>query len=314
MDNHLIVARDIALPDGTLTQEAVVEPHATDESSASVRSRSASEASSSENISNQGSLEDHPYDIHELAAIITDFYKFLATLHYDPADLKLPPPQGWDAATLPNDIVETKSKDVIELMKHLPYFAVNEVSTHCHYKSTLIDYSDPSDHDNARLPDELLEDLCDNYKPRSDETYDRSHLLVIAWGYESNGTQWILDVSRGQIIEDIIGSTYCDGVDIKDFFEDLRHKFSSLVHIPCPGRETLLDITEPPQVVDITKEQVRAQTEHWGTELDLQFVRQVYRQHGWPHNFQRTEAVRFINELLAPDEERRGEWEPISHP
>lgn len=313
MDNHLVVARDIALPDRTLTQETVVEPHATDESSASVHSRSASEASSSEDDSYQGSLGDHPYDIDELAAIITDFYKFLATLHYDPADLKLPPPQGWDAATLPNDIVETKSKDVIELMKHLPYFAVNDTPVHCHQQCKLVDYTDHFDHSNARIADELLDDLCDNFSLGPDESCDRSHLLVIAWGYGNGGTQWILDVSRGQIIEDVIPTWYCDPVDIKEFFDQLKHKFSSLVHIPCPGRETLLDTTEPPQMVAITEDQVRTQTENWGTELDLQFVRQVYRQHGWPNDFRRTEAVRFLEEFMAHDEERRGEWSTVEH-
>ena len=113
-------------------------------------------ASEAENNSD----EQSPYDIQELAAILTDFYRFLATLHYDPADLKLPPPEGWDSALLPANIVYSKSEDVVELMKRLPYFTENQKSTHVHYKSKLVDYTDPEGYDHAEMHDDFLDGLC----------------------------------------------------------------------------------------------------------------------------------------------------------
>lgn len=271
---------------------------------------SASEAESSASDAS----EQSPYDIQELAAIFTDFYEFLATLHYDPADLKLPPPQGWDAAIFPKSLVDSKSEDVVELMKHLPYFKENQKSTHIHYKSKLIDYTDSEGHGHAEMYDEFLdEDFCRWLEEDHGETNYRRHLLVISGGYESGGRTFILDVRRGEIIEDIVRCTTCGPVDVKEFFDDLKNKFQSLELIPCPGRETQSAAAEPAKAAAIFEEEVRAQTEEWGTDLDLQFVRQVYRQYGWPHDFRRTEAVGFIEEFMAQDKERREEWEPAFH-
>lgn len=61
---------------------------------------SSSEAGGSASDASEQSL----YDIKELAAIFTDFYSFLATVHYDSIDLNLPPPEGWDAAIFPKSV------------------------------------------------------------------------------------------------------------------------------------------------------------------------------------------------------------------
>lgn len=266
-------------------------------------------ASEAENNSD----EQSPYDVQELAAIFTDFYRFLATLHYDPADLKLPPPEGWDPAILPANIVYSKSEDVVELMKCLPYFAENQKSTHVHYKSKLVDYTDPEGYDHAEMHDGFLDGVCAWFNHGDSQVLRRSDLLVIASGYESGGREFILDVLHGEIIEDIIRYDTCAPVDVKEFLEDLKSKFRSLELIPCPGRETLITAAEPEKEAAISEDQVRAQTEDWGTDLDLQFVRKIYRQYGWPHDFRRAEAIGFIEQFMAQDEERRGEWELAFH-
>jgi hypothetical protein len=257
--------------------------------------------------------EQSPYDIEELAAIFTDFYKFLATLHYDPADLKLPPPQGWDTAMFSTAIVNSKSEEVVALMQRLPYFKENQKSTHVHYKSKLIDYTDVNGHGHAEMHDSFLEDLCAWFNQGDESTYRRSDLLIISGGYESGGREFILDVLRGEIVEDIIRCDTCDPVDVKEFLEDLKNKSRSLELIPCPGRETQVTAAGPAKPVAISEEEVRAQTESWGTDLDLQFVRQVYRQYGWAHDFRRTEAVDHIEDFMAKDKERREEWETAFH-
>lgn len=73
-----------------------------------------------------------PYTIEELAAFFTDFYHFLANLHYDPVNLKLPPVSGWNTALLPKTVVSSKSDNVVQLMRHLPYFKGTEIPTHVH--------------------------------------------------------------------------------------------------------------------------------------------------------------------------------------
>lgn len=277
---------------------------------ASLDAASEAGSSASHDSHDSDASEQSPYDIQELAAIFTDFYKFLATLHYDPADLKLPPPEGWDPAIFSPTIVSSKSEDVVALMQRLPYFTENQKSTHVHYKSKLIDYTDPEGLGHTEMYDDFLEGWLDQ---DDDRTHRRSDLLVIAGGYESGGRTFVLDVLRGEILEEIIRCNDCDPVDVKEFFEDLKNRFRSLELIPCPGRETHTAAAVPANAVVIEEEEVRAQTEEWGTDLDLQFVRQVYRQYGWPHDFRRTEAVGFIEEFMAKDKERREEWERAFH-
>lgn len=286
------------------------EPPNLSDTHASLDAASEAGSNASDESYDSDASEQSPYGIEELAATFTDFYKFLATLHHDPADLKLPPPQGWDPVLFSTTIVSSKSEDVVALMQLLPYFAENQKSTHVHCQSKLIDYTDPKGHGHAETYDGMLEGWLDQ---GDDGTHRRADLLVIAGGYESGGRTFVLDVLRGEIIEEIIRCNDCDPVDVKEFFEDLENRFRSLELIPCPGRETRRAAAVPANAVAISDEEVRAQTEEWGTDLDLQFVRQVYQRYGWPDDFRRIEAVGFIEEFMAQDKERRDEWERAFH-
>jgi hypothetical protein len=75
------------------------------------------------------------YTAEELAATFLDFYIFLTTLHYDAADLKIPPPEGWPNLT-PEHLASYKSSFAIEVLRRLPYF---DSEATIHYKSDLID-------------------------------------------------------------------------------------------------------------------------------------------------------------------------------
>lgn len=257
------------------------------------------------------SSEEPPYSVQELAAVFIDFYKFLATLHYDPADLKMPPPEGWDTAVLPPAIVSSKSEEVVALVKIMPYFKKNERSTHVHYKSKLIDYTDPEQHRHAKSYDEMIQGTLGE-PGDDDKPWEYTRLITIAMGYESGGTTLILDVFRGEITEDIVRMITCGPEDVRNFFEDLKEKFRSLQLIPCPGRE-VGDMEVPELDRVIAEDEIRAQTEEWGTHLDWQFVRQVYRQYGWPNDFRRQEAIEFMDGFMARNKHLRGEWEPARH-
>ena len=268
-------------------------------------------AAASDEVSEEASQtsEQSPYTTHELAAIFTEFYKFLTNLHYDEADLKIPPDSGWDIKALPDRIVDSKSEDVVELMRHLPYFKENEKSTHIHYKSKLIDYIDPERHGDAKAQDQMLEVMHEEFKCSNGDIVDHSNLLYIAAGYESGGREFILDVLHGEMTEDEIRCGTCGPVDVKAFFEGHKEDLRSLRLIPCPGRETAEAARVPESTRSISEEEVEAQSERWGTDLDWQFVRQVYRNYGWPHAFQHREATAFIDNFMARHQDRRDVWE-----
>lgn len=193
----------------------------------------------------------------------------------------------------------------------MPYFKENERSTHVHYKSKLIDYTDPEQHHHAKFYDEILPNTL-NEPLGGDKPLDYSRLLTVAGGYESGGTTLILAVFHGEITEDIVRCSTCGPEDARNFFEDLKEKFRSLQLIPCPGRE-IGGLRAPELDREIAEDEIRAQTEEWGTDLDWQFVRQVYRHYGWPNDFLRQEAFKYIDEFMSRNVNLRGEWEPAFH-
>jgi len=82
--------------------------------------------------------DDTPfYTAEELGAIFLDFYKFLATLHYDLADLRIPPSGGWPDLP-PDNLTGHKSEFAIKVLRHLPYF---HSRASFHYKSRLMDFT-----------------------------------------------------------------------------------------------------------------------------------------------------------------------------
>jgi hypothetical protein len=63
-----------------------------------------------------------PYNRDEVIASVTKFYTFLTThLHFDPSELKNPPPDGWTQITSTRFTDQHKSDTVIDLLQHLPY-------------------------------------------------------------------------------------------------------------------------------------------------------------------------------------------------
>ncbi|GIZ49129.1 hypothetical protein CKM354_001216600 [Cercospora kikuchii] len=228
-----------------------------------------------------------PYTPEGLVWFFTDFYEFLATLHYDPADLKYPPPEGWDKSMLPNTIMEKKSEGVVEFMRQLPYFRqrADGKSTHIMNGSEI---------------------WCTLTGP-----VDHSNLLVFAAGWESFGRTFIIDVLHGEITEEIVRCDTVSFVEVEPFFEDLKEKYRSLQLIPCPGRITCEAHGIPERSEEIAEVEVLAQKDVWfgGSDLDWQYVRQVYRQFGWPDEFRRDEAFAFLEGFMERNGHRPGDWE-----
>lgn len=258
----------------------------------------------SEYSSTSSSLRGPPYTPEELGAIFLDFYTFLTTLHYDPAELKVPPPGGWPGIT-PELCAHFKSNFAIEVLRHLPYFD-SRCREFVHYKSKLIDYTsftrENFEEARARDEDEEITDYDGN-------PMDMAHVFRIANGRESGGRLLFLNVRDGLLTEDWIR---CDGLgpmDVNEYFGRLKESYRRLQVIPCPGRTTLVEPNMDDRGDKITKEQVCAQTEKWCTELDVQYIKQVYRHYGWPDAFRRDKSTAAIDELMSSMVEQREAWE-----
>lgn len=242
------------------------------------------------------------YTPEELAAVFLDFYQFLTTLHYKPENLKVPPPEGW------GDKVHTHGKSdlAVEVLRRLPYFNSDE-TTAIHYKSSLLDYTTlPHDY----FADSWMDTADDYYDfMREGRAVDPTDIVFIATGYESGGRQFLLDVNRGEVSVDVIRCEIFAGVDVNEFFDTLKEEYRSLRVIPYEGCVSMEAENVSECDEEITEAEVCAQSEYWWSELDAQYVRQMYRSYGWPDAFRREEAFKAMEGLNESMREAgRDEW------
>lgn len=250
------------------------------------------------------------YTPQRLVEIITDFYEFLTTLHLDPAELKYPPPEGW-ANINRNVDKQWKHKDVIYVMSHMPCATGPDRTVH--YKSKLIDYStEDMDEVKSQSMHRAGWHACETSEglKRSAQYY-----FHLSYGYESGGRELQLNVKDGEVIEEMIRMDELEPRDIQEYFEEQKELHRSLKLISCRGYVSRdQDAHVPDRDDTIDEEEVLSQTDEWGTELDIQYLRQIYRQHGWPESFRRVEAEAAVNSHMAKCDDRRdSSWERDTH-
>jgi hypothetical protein len=235
------------------------------------------------------SLEDLTYLRDETVAAVRDYYQFLAKMYLDEAHVIEPPPEGWAHITTCHSTLD-KSREVIELLRHLPYI-----------KCTLDDTVDAEG-----APDCTFADWQDIFQRSADRrtirigTEDSSisdhvpkHVVGLTCG-GSHNPRFLLDVKLGTVLwykcpGDLSDDSSCETVDddpydycsseeeaewraegvtwsIPNFFEELKHRFRQLNFIPLSSRK----------VVDVWK---KSPPDY---ESMLAEVKEMYRQRGWP--------------------------------
>jgi len=140
------------------------------------------------------------YDRDEVVASVTDFYNFLVThLHFEPSDLKTPPPTGWPKITQIRLAFLGKSDKAIDLLQHLPYLPhyglfQKEIYTH----TVCVDY-------NRESVDQHLEDpelwVTGNFEPDQEfdkdvcpfESFKERHEDVVVLGMPEKVSSVLLD-------------------------------------------------------------------------------------------------------------------------
>ncbi|RSM00657.1 hypothetical protein CDV31_011706 [Fusarium ambrosium] len=247
------------------------------------------------------------YSVEEIVEIFLEFYNFLKTIHFRDVNLKMPPPGGWP--NIPESTASPKSARVYEVIRHLPYFDEAPEAL-LHYKSRLLDYTRMSRRDVEEEFDLMGQLLGDShYSERRGREIDVSDTFPFSQGWETGGKAMYFNVWDGEVSEENLRMDGGDPVDVRTYFDELRGKFENLQLIPCHNR-TILDENVPESTDVVTEEQVVSQQEeHWGTHLDYQYIRQLYRGFGWPHAFRRDEATQAVNQLMDKMKGRCYEWE-----
>lgn len=268
---------------------------------------SVTESESESESESDGIPHEPAYSPQELADIFLSFYNFLKTVHFQDVNLKLPPPGGWPDLVLPS--TSQKSDRVYEVMRRLPYFD-DAPEALLHYNSRLYDYT--------RMPlarvdeafgfmDESLRDS--NSSVRREMEIDVFDTFPFSDGFERGGKVMYLNVWDGEITQESLLMDLGEPDDARSYFDGLREDFERLRLIPCYNRSMIEAKRVPEHSGTITEEQIAAQSEEWGTDLDVQYIRQLYRGFGWPHAFRKDEAIGAVDQLMEKIKDKRGKWE-----
>ncbi|KAH6964793.1 hypothetical protein EDB82DRAFT_285374 [Fusarium venenatum] len=176
-------------------------------------------------------------------------------------------------------------------MRHLPYFDAKG-ACHIHYKSKLCDLT-------VWTPDDFktIEEIFDwmEFWSTEDEQ-DHSDVIYIAEGYESGGRGLWLLVKDGEIIEDMMRCDMLSSVPVEQYFAKLKEQYKKMQLVSGDGRITIEADDIPERDERISEEEVNSQTEEWQTDLDVQYIRQIYRDHGWPHSFDSKAAFKAVDD------------------
>ncbi|KAM0232069.1 hypothetical protein ACHAPO_008103 [Fusarium lateritium] len=283
-------------------------------SSASERSTQASLASenASSQTSNHGSQDDEEddegsetgsedlpireptYTTQELVAIILDFYNFLATLHFDAANLKTAPPEGWPSLTPEVLSILDKSEYVLDLIHHIPYFKQSFWSIGFLYKSQLCD-----------IPEYTLKGFEEEMWCAEDYEFvstrgeaDGRHFIRLAEGRESGGREVWLNAKDGEIVDSDIRGDSEDPVDIQVYFNSLKERYRKLELFPGPPDSVTQEYEEMPECDEtITEAEFLEQGPKISVVENVDFGRKLYRRFGWPDSFQREECWKEVERL-----------------
>ncbi|KAG4285896.1 hypothetical protein FPRO06_07156 [Fusarium proliferatum] len=213
-----------------------------------------------------------------------------------PETLLTPPASDDDSYDGSDSCIHFKSDYAIQVIRHLPYFDSTCIK-YVHYKSKPLDLT-------AFTLDDFEKHM--NYHQDREfwssegEQMDPSDVVCIAVGHESFSRELWLNVKDCEIFEDFHAGDLLDAVPVEGFFDNLKEQYQSLKFIPGKRRITVEAENLLEQGVRIKEEDVTGQTEEWGTDLDVQCVRKIYRDHGWPGSFDMETASEAIDKWLEP--------------
>ena len=233
------------------------------------------------------------YTPEEIGEAFRDLFEFLLGLFFD-GHMDLPPPGGWPD----QEPVPFKSDLANEAFRHIPRIHYKNGENFFHFKSELrVSLNE------GYLVDYYCEDFARGWEGEDRDSIMRD-VIWISDGHESGGRDILLHARHGLVQEEMIRMNPAGVWDMREYFGNIKRQYRDLQLIPMRCMEEVVECEyvdergegEP----EITWKQIRNQKDEDGefedgiTDLDVQYLRQVYRQYGWPDAFRREECWDYI--------------------
>lgn len=267
-------------------------------------------------MSLDGSDYDRAADMHraplhtpqQMAALLLDLYTFLTALHYDPADLKVAPADGWPDLT-PEHCTHFRGDYALQVLRHLPYLGGRPPQL-LHYQCEVVDYTVV---DRGWFVKHHMDSDIEEWWSTLSQV-PAAWMLPLALGVGAQASSFYLNVVDAEVCEVVSGLGDAPPKPLAAWVAEMKELFARLRLIPCDGKLTLVckDVKDTEE--RIGEDEFRAEEGYFPTDLDVRFVRQVYREYGWPERFRYKEAMAYLLPLLqdvAEDNDDRWwmDWE-----
>jgi hypothetical protein len=129
------------------------------------------------------------YSLEGAVAAIRLFYEFFTTLpSLDPSDISYPPPSGWPEIDEESMAGLKKNKDVIELLKHIPY---TPWDVQIAYQTHTINYRSP------HIQEDIRKDQVEGYIVPIGAGLIPEHVIPLTMGGRY-GSALLLDTREGK--------------------------------------------------------------------------------------------------------------------
>ena len=227
---------------------------------------------------------------------------------YDDSDLEIPDSSNderYAGSALANKCSTTEAEDENEPKK---------------FQGSL----DEPDEDASGDPDqdfeESDEDSSENFDGDSEESEDDAiaepeplseesimkYRVVLAEGHESNGVNLLLDTMSGMIFEEVIGAYSGKTLYTKTFFKEKKREYMNCELLFIPGDDPILIENQPTSECLESEDEATATepsfpgTPFLRTNMDSQWIRHLYRSHGWPSRaWKKDEGLAAIADYVA---------------
>lgn len=232
------------------------------------------------------------YRPQQMAALLLDLYKFLSTLHYDPSDLKVAPAHGWPDLT-PEHCAHFRGGYALQVLRYLPYLG-GQPPQQLHYQCEVVDYTVV--HRGWFVKHHMDSDTNDEWWSTLSQV-PTAWMLPLALGVGVQASSFYLNVVDAEVCEVISGLGDAPPKPLATWVAEMKELFASLQLIPCDGKRSLV-CKDVKDIERINEDEFRAEEGYFPTDLDVRFIRQVYRDYGWPKRFRYKEAMAYLLPLL----------------
>ncbi|KAM3530514.1 hypothetical protein NHJ13051_001347 [Beauveria bassiana] len=191
----------------------------------------------------------------------------------------------------------------LQVLRHLPYLGGGPPQ-HLHYQCEVVDYTAVY---RAWFVEQHMDGDTDEWWSTLSQV-PAAWMLPLALGVGREASSFYLNVVDAEVCEVVSGLGYDGPKPLDAWVDEMKQLFACLRLIPCDGKLMLVCGEVEDTEERIGEDEFRAEEGYFPTDLDVRFIRQVYREYGWPERFRYKEAMAYLLPVVEDIAKDNDDW------